>query len=305
MYGIVDGCKGSQDGPSFYRDVFLFGDEGIPLQANRVVNRFVNFPDDQLLIWLMHHENKELVRIDGVTLPLYGDWSFNFWHWCTEVLPMVLRAHEGGFSGTYLVPEVPFAAQSLQLLGIKPDRIRTVDGSDYHLECMCLLPKSVGNDAEKIASRAKVAAVFRAAFAQQDRGYNLYISRNGNAENMRKVTNEPDLLAVLQRYDFITLFPEQLSLAEQLVYTCNAAALVGPHGAGMAHCAFMPERSLVIEFFAPSYINPCILSPCRLLGHRYHQITSNCMYGGYQHGLDIEVQVQMLDIVLERELSRR
>jgi len=304
MYGIVDGCNVNQDGPSFYRDVFLFGEEGIPLQANRVINRFVNFPDDQLLIWLLHHENRELVRIDGVVLPLYGDWSFNFWHWCTEVLPMSLIAHEGGFSGTYLVPAAPFAAESLILLGISPGRIRIADRSDYHLECMCLFPKSAGNDEAKTASKAKVASLLSAAFARENRDYNLYISRNGNAENMRKVVNEERLLEILRRYDFITIRPEELTLAEQLAYTCNAGALVGPHGAGMTHCAFMPERSLVIEFFAPTYINPCVLLPCTLLGHRYYQITSLCLHGGYPHDQDIEVPMQMLEMTLKRELGR-
>ena len=302
MYGIVDGCGFSQDSPVFFRDVFLYGDEGIPVQANRVINRFVNFKDDQLLIWLMHHQNRELVHIDGVVLPLYGDWSFNFWHWCNEVLPMALAAHEGGFSGTYLIPALPFAADSLKLLGVRPDKIRIADGSDYHLECMCLLPKRLGGNAD-MAARARVSSIFRAAFAQRDQNCNLYISRNGNPDHLRKVVNEDDLLAVLQRFDFVTLRLEELSLAEQLAYTCNAGALLGPHGAGMAHCAFMPERSLVVELFAPSYINTCILLPCRLLDHRYYQVTSHCLYGGYPHDMDIQAHLEIIEMTLERELG--
>ena len=299
MYEVIDGCRWSGK-PRLFRKVFLFGEEGIPLQGNKVINRFTNFPDDQLLIWLMHHENRELVHLDGVVMPLYGDWCFNFWHWCNEILPMALVAHEGGFKGTYLAPANPYAAESLRLLGIRPEQIRIAGDCDYHLDCMCLVPKSRGYDAAEFASRLRVGSILRARKAA---GYRLYISRNGSPDTMRKVVDEKALLSLLEPYGFVMLRMEDLSLSEQLSYTCNATTLLGPHGAGMAHCAFMPERSLVIELFAPSYVNPCILLPCRHLRHRYYQVTSNCTYGGYQHGTDIDVQQQILEMTLERELS--
>jgi capsular polysaccharide biosynthesis protein len=292
----------NQNGPTLFQGVFLYGEEGIPMQANRVINRFTNFKDDQLLIWLMHHENRELVRIEGVTLPLYGDWSFNFWHWCTETLPMALVAHEGGFTGTYLVPDLPFVTDTLKLLGIAPERIRTADGSDYYLDCMCLLPKRRGYDGSILEPLLRVRSILRSAFAQRNRKQNLYISRNGNPGNSRQVVNHEALLDLLKRHDFVTLQMEDLSLDEQLAHTCNAGALIGPHGAGMTHCIFMPERSLVLELFAPTYINPCLLLPCRSLSHRYFQITSHCS-AGYAHGLDIEAHLQMIELTLERELS--
>ena len=303
MYQVMNGCACSQQGPTLFRDVFLFGEEGIPLQGNRVINRFVNFKNDQLLIWLMRHENRDLVDIEGVVLPLYGDWSFNFWHWCNEALPMALIAHEGGFSGTYLIPASPFAAESLRLIGISPDRIRIVEECDYHLECMCLLPKLRGNNPASITARNRIATLFRALFATKGAAERLYISRNGHPDNMRKVLDEDDLLKLLERYDFMTLRLEDLSLAEQLRHTCNAVALVGPHGAGMTHCGFMPTGSLVVELFPPSYINPCVLLNCKELRHRYYQMTSSCLYSGYQHGFDIAVPNQMLEMTLERELS--
>lgn len=303
MYQVFDGCAGSQDGPVFFKDVFLFGEEGIPLQGNRVINRFVNFPNDQLLVWLMEHENRELVGLDGVVLPLYGDWAFNFWHWCTEMLPMAFTAHQGGFTGTYLVPKTPYAADSLRFLGIRPDRIQVAEDCDYHLESMCLVRKVTGHDPATMEARGRIAQTFRKAFGRPGPRHNLYITRNSHPDTMRKVLNEEDLLALLQRYDFITLRLEDLPLAEQLSYTCNATTLLGPHGAGITHCSFMPERSLVIELFAPTYITPCNILPCRQLHHRYFQLTSSCHYHGYSHGYDIMVNLQMLEMILERELS--
>lgn len=303
MYQVYDGCGGSRSGHIFFKDVFLFGEEGIPLQGNRVINRFINFPNDQLLIWLMAHQNRELVGLDGVVLPLYGDWAFNFWHWCTEVLPMALTAHEGGFSGTYLVPPSPYAAESLRILGIRPEKIRIAEECDYHLECMCLTRKATGHDPATMEARGRIRDIFRASFGSPAPRHNLYITRNSYPDTMRKVVNEEELLALLQRYDFTTLRLEELSLPQQLSYTCNAATLLGPHGAGITHCAFMPERSLVIELFAPTYITPCNILPCRRLQHRYFQLTSPCHYHGYPHGYDVTVHMPMLEMTLERELS--
>lgn len=303
MYQVIDGRNPGQESPMLLRDVFLFGEEGIPLQGNRVINRFVNFPNDQLLIWLMHHKNRDLVSLDGVVLPLYGDWGSNFWHWCSEALPSALLAHEGGFSGTYLVPPVPFAADSLKLLGIKSWQIRAVEECDYHLECMCLLPKLRGNAPAGMAVRNRASALFRAFFGESGKKERLYISRNGRPDNMRKVVNEEQVLELLEGFGFTTLRLEELSLAEQLHHSCNAEALVGPHGAGMTHCAFMPQGSLVVELFAPSYINPCVILPCKSLRHRYFQMTSPCLYSGYQHALDIEAHIGILEMTLERELS--
>lgn len=303
MYQVVDGCRWSGEKTLLLRDVFLFGEEGIPLTGNSVINRFVNFKDDQLLIWLLHHENKELVHLEGVVLPLYGDWSFNFWHWLNESLPVAFAAHEGGFSGTYLVPPNPFAADSLKFLGIPAGRIRAVEDCDYHLDCMCLLPKFRGGDGTDIANRMRIARALREPFVRSGAGERLYISRNGHPDNMRKVVNEKELLAFLERYDFRVLRLEELTLEEQLSHTCNATALLGPHGAGMAHCAFMPPGSLVVELFAPTYINPCVMLPCRQLRHRYYQMTSHCIYDGYHHGYDVMAQLDALEMTLERELS--
>ncbi|QXE90373.1 glycosyltransferase family 61 protein [Geomonas subterranea] len=303
MYQVFNGCAGSPSGPSLFRDAFLFGEEGIPLQGNRIINRFVNYPNDQILIWLMQHQNRKLVSLDGVVLPLYGDWSYNFWHWCTEMLPVAYAAHEAGFSGTYLVPQPPFAAESLQLLGIRADRIRVAEALDYHLECMYLLRKTTGHDPATMEIRGRIREALRAHFARTEPRRHLYITRNSHPDTMRKVVNEEALLALLQRFDFLTLRMEELSLSDQLAHTCNAATLLGPHGAGITHCAFMPERSMVIELFPPTYITPCNILPCHRLRHRYFQLTSSCHYKGYQHGYDIEVNLPMLEMILEKELS--
>jgi len=305
MYQVIDGCRFDDQTPRIFPGVFLLGEEGIPLQGHRVVNRFTNFPDDQLLIWLMQHENRQMERLDGVTLPLYGDWSGNFWHWCYQTLPLALSAHRSGFSGSYLVPAVPFAAQSLELIGIPPERIVVAGAADYYLECMCLIRKLPGAAPANLEALLEVRELFRARFADPGREHRIYVSRNGSPDALRRIVNEAQLEALLEAYGFVTLHLEKLPFAEQLSYLCNCSALVGPHGAGMTHLSFMPEGSLVVEHFAPSYVNPCLLPACRRLGHRYVQVTSSATYDGYPYGLDIEANLNILEITLDHHLGCR
>ena len=304
MFEAVNGYRGTEQGPVYFRNVFLFGPEGVPLWGDKIVNRFVNFQDEPLFGWLANHSEKGLSAIEGVCLPLYGDWAENFWHWFNEALPVALAAHQDGFSGTYLVPDRDFAVESLQLIGVQPDRIRRYDGSDYHLECMCIQAKKQGGygfaDLEGLAA---IRSIFRSRFVDSSLSHRIYISRNNNPANMRKVTNEEELKELLSRYGFVTLVMEELTLAQQLSYACNAEALLGPHGAGMTHSLFMPTRSLVVEMFAPTYINPCALSACDMLKHRYHQVTSLRHYGEYEHGYDIKAFIPVLELTLRGALQ--
>ncbi|GFO68527.1 hypothetical protein GMLC_21060 [Geomonas limicola] len=304
-FPVIDAHSQNADDARYFRDVFLYGREGIPLQGERIINRFTNFPDEQLRLWLSGHQSSALTGIPGVTLPLYGDWSGNFWHWIYEALPAALTAHRMGFAGNYLIPALPFAVDTLKYLGIPAERIYQDDGSDYHLECMYLPGKKRGHRPENLDAVLTLRSLLRERFVEPGLDYRLYVSRNGRPQNPRRVINEEQLQEVLEKYGFLTLHMEHLTLEEQLRYTCNASALVTPHGAGMTHTAFMTAGALVLELFAPSYVNPCQVPTCQKLGHRYYQLTSCCLHTGYPYSQDIEAYPEMIEMTLSRELLHR
>jgi len=301
VYTIIDGCQLGQDSPRLFPGVFLHGKEGISLQGDTIINRFSNFPDDLLLGWLTRHQPHHLVRLEGVTLPLYGDWSSNFFHWMYQALPQVMTARDSGYSGNYLVPAAPFVMETLELLGIDLKKVIPVENCDYYLECMCLFNKVSCGDPANLEALSRIREHFRARFVRAGADHRIYISRNGRPNNYRKVVNEAALEGLLTRFGFITLRLEELSFEEQLAYLCNCSALAGPHGAGMAHCNFMPERSFILELFPPNYVNPCVIPACKRYRHRYTQITSCCNYDPYPHGYDVAVHLDLVEMALHRE----
>ena len=104
---------------------------------------------------------------------------------------------------------------------------------------------------------------------------------------------------MLAKYDFQVVELEKMSLAEQFNLIGNSDALVTPHGAAMAHSLFMPKSSLIVEMFAPTYINPCMLQTMQLLSHRYHMVASYLNSGTkYAHGDDIEAAVLPVELAV-------
>jgi capsular polysaccharide biosynthesis protein len=81
--------------------------------------------------------------------------------------------------------------------------------------------------------------------SDKDRGQRIYISRARASK--RKITNEAAVLAVLERYGFRTVYPEDLLLEEQVKLFSRVQYLVSNHGAGLANMLFVPEGACVLE----------------------------------------------------------
>lgn len=75
----------------------------------------------------------------------------------------------------------------------------------------------------------------------------IYISRND--AKLRRVSNEESILPVLEARGFKRVTLKGLPMARQVQYFRQAEAVIGPHGAGLAHTAWCKPGTKVIEFF--------------------------------------------------------
>lgn len=243
-------------------------------------------------------------------MPLYGDWANGFWHWMIENLPMVMIAEDKGYDGYYIIPAASHARQSIELLGVNPERILEYQGGHLYVETLYLPQRIAGC---RLIYYPDILTSLRKKILDkidlvQNREHNqrIYISRNKLSSGKRIVVNEDALLQLLTDYGFKTVYTEQLSLKEQIELMSQANVLVTPHGAGMIHTLFMPSGSLVIELFAPSYINPAMLPTIDILKHRYYMIPGYFNSPGnpiYNWGYNIEAFLQVIEITLRRELG--
>lgn len=100
----------------------------------------------------------------------------------------------------------------------------------------------------------------------------IFVSRRG--ASMRQLKNEKEVADYLQERGFVTVQPEEYSLAEQAHLFDSARVVVAQHGAALANLMYMRE-GLVIEIFSssdtPQYYTQC----ARTLGLRYEPIMLN------------------------------
>jgi capsular polysaccharide biosynthesis protein len=235
--------------------------------------------------------------------------SLNFWHWIMEALPKVIMAEAGGFNGTYIIPppsaKTQFIEESLEIIGIDPARIIPYDGKPWWLEQLYFPQPINGHFSISLFPRLLAELRKRLTDACQElpiRYDRLYIAR-GSAALSRKVENEIKLLDTLYRFGFNRITMESLSLREQISTALGATCLITPHGAGMTHCLFMPEKSLVIEMFNGNYVNPCMIPVVDLLQHRYFMMPNTGI--GLMDTPDDKICAYTygIEIILKRELG--
>lgn len=86
-----------------------------------------------------------------------------------------------------------------------------------------------------------------------ERRRKLYISRLGGTREFR---NEQQVQEIAERNGYETVYPERLSIDEQIKAFSNASSVLAGHGAGLANIAFMPPRSRIVELFPRSIVKP-------------------------------------------------
>ncbi|QPN65902.1 glycosyltransferase family 61 protein [Synechococcus sp. CBW1006] len=184
-------------------------------------------------------------RIDEA-LWVHDDWSGNYFHWLTDVLPKLQAWQESGAScRTVLLPQAllnrHYVRDSLQILGFRP-----IAWTSLRLEISRLIVISTtaptGNYRKHLLQRLQRRLLAPSSAPKMRK---IYVSR-GDASK-RFLLNEADLIPLLQCHgiEFVTL--QGLSLREQIEMFSHCTLLVGLHGAGLANMLYMPSGSDVVE----------------------------------------------------------
>jgi capsular polysaccharide biosynthesis protein len=99
-----------------------------------------------------------------------------------------------------------------------------------------------------------------------ERTRRIYIARAGNAS--RRIVNEAELTARLERLGFVAYALEKLPVAQQIELFHDAEMVVAPHGAGLANLLFA-ENARVLELFEGPLLRPHYYFLSKACGHAY------------------------------------
>ena len=219
------------------------------------------------------------------------EWSDNFWHWMVEYLPYACDLEARGFDGIYLTPSGSrLYCDTLRFFGIPKERILEKSDDLFLVDELYLPDRGVGQNAiyPSLIRRTQKLALEKTPVLRQRR---LYIARRTS----RVVINEADVMQELGAFGFEQVYMEDYPVEEQIMMAAGSDAICGPHGAGMTAAMFMKNGGTLIEMFSPSYINPCMLGICEILGHSYAMVMPRVYREeAYSHALDIVVDIALL-----------
>ena len=273
--------------------VFLAG-----LRDARLLNNGVTIRSfDNTLFWDPFHD-AELVYLTvrpfilpPVDLKLPGEyihfaslWGLGHYHWVLEVLPRLLFLERfDRLRGMPLIVQhgvTQTQRESLQMLGIRPERIIEFNGSHWQVEHLYYIQPGLCANPTPLH-----AQWLRERFAPHSTtcSRRLYVSRED--ATVRRVVNEGKVVEELLPYGFEVVALGGMSFADQVQLFNEAEIIVGPHGAGFTNAVFAQPGATLIELFSPSYINGCFWALANACGHRYGFTV------GTQCGDDIEVDI--------------
>ena len=209
-------------------------------------------------------------RLPGVTLNLVTDWSENYGHLLFDALPRVYLFEQAGYSwddiSHVLVPDMTSDGRrsAAELCGIPIDKMLPLSSFSV-VECeelivptfpgvRCNSPRWVGE-----FWRSKSPPI-----PQQRR--RIFLSRRGSR---RTLTNESDLITVLEAFGFEIVVPSNAAIRNILP---QAEIIVGAHGAALADVLFCNRDSVLVELTPPGHIEPYYYTAAESAGMSYFSI---------------------------------
>ncbi|MEG4021927.1 tetratricopeptide repeat protein [Microcoleus sp. S13C4] len=202
-----------------------------------------------------------LKQIDGSVAVLSGLSGNVYFHWMVDVLPRIeLLRHSGRDLAEidwFLVNSCQhqFQRESLRILGIPQEKVWESDRLPHIQATELIVPSFAGylgwpsGWAMDFLRREFLKGMIPSLRYPK----RIYISRS--KARYRRVLNEEDVVEVLEKFGFVSILPESMSLAEQIAHFYHAEVIVAAHGSGLTNTIFCHQGTKVIELVSPHYIS--------------------------------------------------
>ena len=197
-----------------------------------------------------------ILFFDGKLVVISSPGQENWYHWLFQVIPRLKIMAESGikYDKIYINNlKYSWQRQSLAIvmekLGIETDSLLLVEG-DTIIQATTLIVPSVPFILSK---ERKIFPEWLKKFIQniffvddkENTIKRIYISRS--KAKVRRIANENELIKFLEKFGFVALNLEDLSIQDQARYFHNAHIIIGPHGSGFANLIFCRPNISIIE----------------------------------------------------------
>ncbi|MCC3414668.1 MULTISPECIES: tetratricopeptide repeat protein [unclassified Microcoleus] len=217
-------------------------------------------------------------HIEGNVAFLSARWGgAAYFHWMFDVVTRFELLQRCGLIDTidkFVINacDLSYEKESLNTLGIPLDKILESRYQQHFTADKLIVPSIC--DGASGTSKWKCEYLKR-IFLNQDNSQNtkyskrIYISRN--RASYRRIVNDEEVVAYLEKIGFSTVKLEMMSVAEQAACLAAAEVVVAPHGGGLTNLVFCSPGTKVIEIFSPIYVPTCFWTISNLceLEHYY------------------------------------
>ncbi|MBE9097330.1 tetratricopeptide repeat protein [Tychonema sp. LEGE 07203] len=202
-----------------------------------------------------------LKQIEGVVAVLSGLSGNVYFHWMVDVLPRIELLRQSGRDlaeiDWFLVNSCQhqFQRESLEILGIPEAKVLESDRLPHIQATELIVPSFAGylgwppGWAMDFLRREFLTKIIPGSSYPK----RIYISRH--KARYRRVLNEENVVEILEEYGFVSIFPESMSLVEQIAHFEAADVIVAAHGSGLTNTMFCRQGTKVIELVSPHYIS--------------------------------------------------
>jgi len=255
------------------------------------------------LFLLRQFKSHTIPNWDGPVGLIFDNWSIgNYYHWIAEALPRLILLRRVKPDCLILLPgPTPpmYVTRTVKALGfdrtyiMSPGEILNVPR--LHVPALpglygCIIPEYVKDVRkailEDVQSEMGIIPVPKRR---------VYVSRS--MQKWRQLTNESELLELLEFYEFEVVYFEKMSFIEQVIIMQETQVFLTIHGANMTNMLFLPDESKAIEILSEDNINPSYLYMANSIGLNYYCIpaildSAKKMPSNYA---DMKVDVNLID----------
>ena len=264
-------------------DLNVLGTTWVQLRWGQIVDHYM---PGQVLVRRKRDRLQDLAQLRypcqrvKEALWVHDDWSGNYFHWVTDVLPKLLAWLERGMPcRSVLLPNDllhrSYVLESLEWLGFEPiawtqarlqiDRLIVINATAPTGNFRAALLRRLGQHLRRSC---------HVQSPSEDSSVSFYISRADAPK--RFLHNEAQLISSLAAHRVQVVQLQGKSLSEQVDLFRRCRLLVGLHGAGLTNMLWMPSGSHVLEVRRRGDThNNCYYAMACALGHRYSYLLAD------------------------------
>jgi len=178
------------------------------------------------------------------------DKSFNFFHFMTDVLSRISMIENELEEYPILLPN-SFKTKNYILEILNLLKIPTVfydENKKFYIKELLITSHAApaGNYNKHFINRVKNRLITD-QILDNNKSYpkKIWLSRKNQLR--RQLINEEEIQEILKKFDYETIYPEELSIKSQINFFYNAKTVSGPHGAAFTNIMFMKPKSNIVE----------------------------------------------------------